>query len=114
MDKPIEILLLNQAEYFLDSIEEQVRKKFFLSMRKTKSRIFGEWFQKMQSRDDIYEFRTDNNGKYYRLFAFWDSRGETQTLIVCTHGLIKKTNKTPKSDIEKAENIKDKYFKGLL
>jgi phage-related protein len=64
--------------------------------------------------DDIYEFRTDNNGKFYRLCAFWDSRDGKQTLIVCTHGLIKKTNKTPKSEIAKAEDIKDKYFKGLI
>ncbi|NQU80314.1 MAG: type II toxin-antitoxin system RelE/ParE family toxin [Bacteroidetes bacterium] len=35
-------------------------------------------------------------------------------MIVCTHGLTKKTNKTPKKDIEKAEMIKEKYFKGLI
>jgi len=114
MEKPIEVFLLIQAEEFLDGCEEPVRKKFFVSMRKTKSRIFGDWFQKMKSSNDIFEFRVDNNGKFYRLFAFWDARGSTQTLIVCTHGLVKKTNKTPKSDIEKAEDIKVKYFKGLL
>ncbi len=114
MEKPIEIVLLKQAEDFLDNIEEPVRKKFFISMRKTKSRIFGDWFKKMIGTDDIYEFRTDNNGKFYRLFAFWDSRDDKQTLIVCAHGLIKKTNKTPKAEIAKAEDIKDKYFKGLI
>jgi phage-related protein len=114
MEKPIEIILLIQAEEFLDNIEEPVRKKFIMSIRKTKSRIFGDWFQKMKSTDDLFEFRADNNGKFYRLFAFWDTRGSKQTLIVCTHGLIKKTNKTPKSDIAKAEVIKDKYFKGLI
>jgi len=114
MEKTIEIFLLIQAEEFLDNAEEPVRKKFFVSMRKTKSRIFGDWFQKMKSSNEIFEFRVDNNGKFYRLFAFWDTRGSKQTLIVCTHGLIKKTNKTPKSDIEKAEDIKDKYFRGLL
>jgi len=114
MEKVIEILLLIQAEEFLDLIEEPVRKKFFVSMRKTKSRIFGDWFQKIKSYNEIFEFRVDNNGKFYRLFAFWDTRGNNQTLIVCTNGLIKKTNKTPKSDIEKAENIKIKYFNGLI
>lgn len=54
------------------------------------------------------------NGKFYRLFSFWDSRGETHTLIVCTHGILKKTNKTPKSEIEKALIIKENYFMGLL
>jgi phage-related protein len=114
MEKPIEIITLTQAEEFIDSVEEPVRKKFLHSMRKTKQRIFGDWFRKMVGTDDIYEFRVDNNGKFYRLFAFWDKRGSNQTLIVATHGLIKKTNKTPKSEIDKAEDIKNKYFKGLI
>lgn len=114
MEKPIEIILLNQAEDFLDKVEKPVRKKFFFLMRKTKLRIFGDWFKKMIGTEDIYEFRVDNNGKFYRLFSFWDSGGDKQTLIVCTHGLIKKTNKTPKTEINKAEEIKNKYFKGLL
>ncbi len=114
MEKTIEIIALSQAEEFLDSVEESVRKKFLHSMRKTKERIFGDWFKKMIGTEDIYEFRVDNNGKFYRLFAFWDTRGADQTLIVATHGLIKKTNKTPKSEINKAEDIKNKYFKGLI
>ncbi len=114
MKKPIEVILLKQAEDFLDNIEEAARKKLFISMRKTKERIFGDWFKKMIGTDDIYEFKADNKGKFYRLFAFWDSRGERQTLIVCTHGLIKKTNKTPKSEINKAEEIRKNYYKGLI
>lgn len=114
MEKTIELIFLKQAEEFLDQLEEPVRKKFFISMNKTKSRIFGEWFKKMIGTDDIFEFRTDHNGKFFRLFSFWDSRSDTQTLIVCSHGLIKKTNKTPKSEIAKAEEIKIKYFKGLI
>lgn len=114
MEKPIEIVLLKQAEDFLDDIEEPVRKKFFISMRKTKSRILGDWFKKLVGTNDIYEFRVDNKGKFYRLFSFWDSSNEKQTLVVCSHGFIKKSNKTPKSEIDKAEDIKNKYFKGLI
>ena len=113
MEKQIEIVFLKQAENFIDEIEEPVRKKFFISMRKTKDRIFGDWFKKMTDTNDLFEFRVENKGKFYRLFAFWDSRDEKQTLVVCTHGLIKKTNKTPKSEIKKAEEIKDKYFESL-
>ena len=51
---------------------------------------------------------------FFRLFAFWDNTGDTETLIVCSHGLIKKTNKIPKQDIEKTKMTKEKYFKGLL
>ena len=60
--------------------------------------------------DGIFEFRVDDSGKYYRLFAFWDTEEDEMTLVVPTHGLIKKTNKTPLSEIQKAEQIKREYF----
>ncbi|MDD4971953.1 MAG: type II toxin-antitoxin system RelE/ParE family toxin [Paludibacter sp.] len=111
MEKRIEIIALPQAEEFLDTVEEKVRKKFFHAFRKTQQRIFGNWFKKLTGTDELYEFRVDDNGKFYRLFAFWDSRGADQTLIITSHGLIKKSNKTPKSELEKAEKIKQNYFK---
>ncbi|MBI4646356.1 MAG: type II toxin-antitoxin system RelE/ParE family toxin [Bacteroidia bacterium] len=49
-----------------------------------------------------------------RLFAFWDSSGDIETLIISTHGIYKKTNKTPKSEINKAEQIKRDYFSLLI
>lgn len=44
----------------------------------------------------------------YRLFAFWDKN--KKALVVCTHGLIKKTEKVRKVDIEKAERIRNEYL----
>jgi len=114
MSKPIEIVLLPEAEKFVDTIETSARKKLFYAIRKTKIRIYGDWFEKLKSSKDIFEFRIKDSNKFFRLFAFWDSTGDDETLIICTHGLIKKTNKTPKQDIKKAEMIKDKYFKGLI
>jgi len=114
VSKPIEIILLPDAEKFVDNIEISARKKMFYAIRKTKMRVFGDWFEKLKSSKDIFEFRVKDSNKFFRLFAFWDSTGEIETLIVCTHGLIKKSNKTPKKDIEKAEMIKEKYFKGLI
>lgn len=43
-----------------------------------------------------------------RLFAFWDT--ETETLVVATHGIIKKTQKTPQKEIQRAEEIRKEYF----
>ena len=45
----------------------------------------------------------------YRLFAFWDK--EKETLVIATHGIIKKTQKTPSKEIAKAEAIRKEYFK---
>ena len=66
-----------------------------------------ELFKKLEN-SEIWEFRTLFNGICYRLFAFWDT--EIEALIVATHGMVKKTQKTPKSEIEKAEKLRKEYF----
>jgi Phage derived protein Gp49-like (DUF891). len=47
---------------------------------------------------------------HYRFFAFWDKTDKSDTIVVSTNGLIKKTNKTPKSEIERAEKLRIQYF----
>jgi phage-related protein len=110
MEKPISIIFLPQAEDFVDSLDDKSRRKLFAIIRKTKEKIIGHWFMKLKSSNGIYEFRFDESEKFYRLFAFWDNEGENETLVVGTHGIIKKTNKTPKEEINKAEKIKKEYF----
>ncbi len=110
MEKPIEVIFLKKAEEFTNSIEDKPKKKLFQAIRKTKERLFGQWFAKLKSSEGIFEFRVDDSGKFYRLFAFWDTEEDEATLVVATHGLIKKTNKTPPADIRKAEQIKRDYF----
>jgi len=60
--------------------------------------------------DEIWEFRTLFNKTYYRLFAFWDKSGKSETLIIATHGLIKKTDKTPQNELNKAKRMRKNYF----
>jgi phage-related protein len=110
MEKPIKVVFLKQAEDFTDSLDQMTKKKIFFAIHKVQERLFGEWFEKLQGSDGIFEFRVNSNNKWVRLFAFWDTRGESETLIIGTHGIFKKTNKTPKSEIDKAEQIKRDYF----
>ena len=44
----------------------------------------------------------------YRLLAFWNKEGER--LVVCTHGIVKKTWRVPAKEIERAERIRKKYI----
>jgi phage-related protein len=67
-----------------------------------------ELFKKLK--DEIWEFRTLFKKSHIRLFAFWDKTDKMDTVVITTHGIIKKTGKTPKSDIEKAERIRKSYF----
>lgn len=99
---------MEEAKNFLQSLPEQAYKKVLYNM----DRVAGgernrELFKKLEN-SDIWEFRTLYNGISYRLFAFWDT--DKQTLVIATHGLIKKTQKTPKKEIAKAEAIMKQYF----
>jgi phage-related protein len=42
--------------------------------------------------------------------SFWDKTDKTDTLVVATHGIIKKMDKMPKTEIEKAKAIMKQYF----
>lgn len=68
----------------------------------------SEIFKKLDN-TEIWEFRALYNKIAYRLFAFWDKTEET--LVIATHGTIKKTQKTRHKDIAKAEAIRKEYFK---
>ena len=50
------------------------------------------------------------SNKQIRLLAFWDKRSNIDTLVIATNGFIKKTQKTPKKEINKAEQIRKEYF----
>ena len=84
------------------------RQKIYYNIDKAKLGLDPKLFKKLT--DEIWEFRTKYGGFQYRLFAFWDKRENTKTLVVSTHGIIKKVDKIPKADIEKAERIRKEYF----
>jgi phage-related protein len=68
----------------------------------------NELFKKLNN--NVWEFRTLHNKTKYRLFAFWDKTDKTETVVISTHGIEKKTAKTPKEEIEKTERIMKQYF----
>lgn len=93
---------------FLSSLPEKAQKKITYNLLKVEGgEINKELFKKLDD-TEIWEFRTLFNGVSYRLFAFWDTTSDT--LIVATHGIIKKTNKTPQKEIKTAEALRIEYF----
>jgi phage-related protein len=99
---------LEEAYEFLESLEEKVRDKIIYNITKARFSNDKELFKKLT--DEIWEFRTLFNKTHYRLFAFWDKSEKTDTIVISTHGLIKKTEKTPQADLDKAERLRKKYF----
>ncbi len=94
---------------FLNNLEEKARAKILFNVNKSKYILDKSLFKKLETEDDIWEFRTLYNGTAYRLFAFWDTVKET--LVITTHGIIKKSQKTPDKEIRRAIGIKNSYFK---
>lgn len=99
---------MDMAREFIDSLPEKAQKKITYNLLKVEGgEMDRELFKKLDN-SEIWEFRTLFNSISYRLFAFWDT--EIEALVIATHGMIKKTQKTPKKEIEKAEAIRNEYF----
>lgn len=107
MDK-FKVIFLTEAREFLLEIDEKSRDKIIFNIDKSKIKNDNELFKKLKG--EIWEFRTLYNKTYYRIFAFWDKTEKIETLVLATHGIIKKIEKTPEKEIEKAENIRLRYF----
>lgn len=90
---------LEEAAEFLESLNEKVRDKIIYNFTKARYSSDKELFKKLT--DEIWEFRTLMSKTHYRLFAFWDKSEKSDTVVISTQGLIKKTDKTPKGDLEK-------------
>jgi len=103
-----DVLFMEEAREFLTSIDEKARSKIIFNIDRAKLHNDKELFKKLK--DEIWEFRTLFNKTQFRLFAFWDKTGKQETLVISTHGIIKKTAKTPDKEIEKAEALRIKYF----
>ena len=83
----------NKIEYVLDLVrfEKNVPKKFFKQLRNT---------------DGIYEIRVITTFRSIRILCFYDG-GELVVLVNC---FLKKTQKTPRKEIELAERLKKEYL----
>ena len=96
--------------YFLDFYEDQaddVQKKieWTLNLLRTIERVPKKYFDHMTGTDGLFEVQVELGSNIFRIFAFFDKGN----LIVLGNGFQKKTQKTPKTEIEKALKIKAEY-----
>ena len=104
----ITVILSDEADFFVRQQPLKAQQKIAYNIRKLQSGLMEKDIFKKLENTEIWELRTLYNGTAYRLFAFWDT--EAEALVVVTHGMVKKTQKTPKKEIEKAERIRKEYF----
>lgn len=108
MNQKFKVELMDEVDEFLNELNEKARKKIIYNMRKAQVVNDSKLFKKLN--DNVWEFRTLHNKTYYRLFAFWDKTDKTETVVVSTHGIEKKIDKTPPKEIKKTERIMKQYF----
>jgi len=95
------------VEEFLDSLDSKVAQKttWVLRLIEELEVIPKSYFKKLSGAEDIWECRVQFGGNSYRILCFFD-----ETKVVLTHGFVKKTRRTPKSELERAINYKRDYF----
>ena len=109
LDKRFDVLFLEDAREFLLGLEKEEKIEVLADIQASTTLISSTLFKKINK--NIWEFRSKLNNKQFRLLAFWD---KTQNaLVIATHGFIKKTQKTPQKEIEKAEKIMKNYYNNL-
>lgn len=101
-----DVTYMEEAVVFLESLPDKVKDKIAYNISKSRYFMDKELFKKLN--DDIWEFRTIYQGFKYRLLAFWDK--DTGNLVIATHGFVKKTQKTPESELAHAEMLRKKYY----
>lgn len=104
MDKNFEVIFLEQALEFLEKLDLKARQKVYYNLDKTKLGLYPKLFKKLT--DEIWEFRIKYSGLQYRLFAFWDKTDKSETLVISTHGIVKKLTKFRKRKSKRPKRLK--------
>lgn len=103
-----EVRFMEPAKEFLEKAGQRAREKILFNIWKSRLTNDPALFRKLSG--NIWEFRTRYNHVQYRLFAFWDRSTEKTTLVIVSHGFIKKSQKTPKNEMDRAEQLRKMYF----
>jgi phage-related protein len=104
-----ETKFLEEADEFISQLDLKTIKKIFYNIDLAEQTNDPKLFKKLGN--EIWEFRTKFGGLQIRLLAFWDKTNNKETLVIATHGFIKKVDKVPSNEIARAVKLRDKYFK---
>jgi len=97
-------------DYFTDFYNQQkqkVKTKIIWTFRliETIQQVPEDYLKHLESTDGLYEIRVQYGSDIFRIFCFFDEG----KLIVLANGFQKKSQKTPRSEIEQALKIKREY-----
>jgi hypothetical protein len=92
---------------FYDKQRQKVKNKILWTFRiiETIQQVPEDYLKHIENTDGLYEIRVKTGSDIFRIFCFFD-KGK---LVILANGFQKKTQKTPKQEIEKALKIKKEY-----
>ena len=95
-------------ENFYDNQTVKVQKKILWTLRIVEEidRVPEIYFKHLKNTSGLYEIRVQVGSNIFRIFSFFDKNN----IVVIGHGFQKKSQKTPKQQIERAEQIKKEYY----
>lgn len=91
---------------FYNPLPQKVKDKvdYVLQIVISVQRISTKFFKHFE--DGIYEIRIEVGNNIYRIFSFFDDN----KLVILLHGFQKKTQKTPRKEIEQAKKLRRMYY----
>ncbi len=96
------------VQEFLDSLPGKVAQKiaWVLRLLEDMDIVPASYFKKLAGTEDIWECRIQFGSNAYRIFCFFMNNS-----VILTHGFVKKSQKTPVGEIERAEAYRRDFFK---
>jgi phage-related protein len=95
------------VEFYLEQPEKvQEKIEFVFKVIRTVQNVPKKFLEHLTGTDGLYEIRIEFESNIYRIFCCFD-KGK---LVVLFNGFQKKTQKTPKKEIDLALRLKDEYF----
>ena len=95
------------TEFYLEQTENVKRKiNYCLNMVKTVDRVPSSILRNMGGTEGLYEIRVEAGSNIFRIFCCFDDGA----LVILFNGFQKKTQKTPKKEIDRAKRLMKEYF----
>ena len=92
--------------YYAQKQEVQDKIDWVIGLVRSLRMVPEKFFKYLEGTDGLFEIKIKVGSDIYRIFCFFDKGN----LVILLNGFQKKTERTPKNEIEKAERLKKKYY----
>ena len=102
------VVFENHFKEFRKTLDRETLKKFYqvLTLIMMVKEIPDKFLKAINGRPGLFEIRVEHGNNIYRVFCCFDEGN----LVILFNGFQKKTQKTPKEQLDKAEALMKKYF----